>query len=147
MYTHILFPTDGTAGSQKAETHVMELAEKFASRVTLLNAYELMELIPIFENTYAHLEELEVYLQDQSQQIIDAALARFAERGLQAGQLRLKGDPGRSIVDAADDLHCDLIVMGSRQHGSVQRLLLGSVSNYVLHHSACPVLMIPTQHH
>lgn len=125
----------------------MALADKFGSRITLLNVYELMELIPVFENTYAHLEELEIYLQDQSQQIIEATLKRFAQHGLQTNTLHLKGDPGRSIVDAADDLHCDLIVMGSRQHGSVQRLLLGSVSNYVLHHSSCPVLMVPTQHH
>ncbi|MGV3525667.1 MAG: universal stress protein [Candidatus Sericytochromatia bacterium] len=147
MYTHILFPTDGSAGSQKAEDHVLALAGKFGSRVTVLNVYELMELIPVFENTYAHLEELEVYLKDQSRQIAETVLTRFGQHGIQAEALCLKGDPGRSIVNASEDLSCDLLVMGSRQAGSVQRLLLGSVSNYVLHHSSCPVLMIPSQHH
>jgi nucleotide-binding universal stress UspA family protein len=49
------------------------------------------------------------------------------------------GSPGPSIVQAAVDEHCQLIVVGTRGLGTVRRTILGSVSDYILHHSHVPV--------
>lgn len=143
MYQHILFPTDGTEASLRVEAHVVALAGLFNARVTILHAYEFLEVIPVYEATYAYLDELELYLAGQSREVAAQCEARFVAAGLTVSSQVLKGDPGQSVVAAAKAQACDLIVMGSRQRGPVRRLLLGSVSNYVVHHAECPVLIVP----
>ena len=53
----------------------------------------------------------------------------------------LTGDPGEQIVEAATKEGADFIITGSRGQGTIRRTLLGSVSDYVLHHSHVPVLI------
>lgn len=55
------------------------------------------------------------------------------------------GKPGEHIVKAASDLHVDHIVIGSRGLGKIRRTFLGSVSDYVLHHSDIPVTIVTAQ--
>ncbi|NJP12458.1 MAG: universal stress protein [Leptolyngbyaceae cyanobacterium RU_5_1] len=52
------------------------------------------------------------------------------------------GDPGRAICHLADTWSADLIILGRRGHSGLKELVLGSVSNYVLHHAPCSVLTI-----
>ena len=53
-----------------------------------------------------------------------------------------KGPARTVIVSKVDSEECDLVVVGSRGLGNVTSLIIGSVSNYVLHHAKCPVLLI-----
>ena len=50
-------------------------------------------------------------------------------------------NPGEFIVKQAADKHARMIVMGTRGMGTVRRTLIGSVSDYVIHHAHCPVLV------
>lgn len=52
------------------------------------------------------------------------------------------GDPKHIICDVARQEDCDLIVVGSHSHGMVDRALMGSVSDYVVHHAPCAVLVV-----
>ncbi len=52
------------------------------------------------------------------------------------------GEPASKIIEAANNWQADLIVMGSHGRGKVQGLLLGSVSQGVLHNARCPVLVV-----
>ncbi|KAG8376859.1 hypothetical protein BUALT_Bualt09G0107700 [Buddleja alternifolia] len=52
------------------------------------------------------------------------------------------GDAKDMICQAAEQLHVDLVVLGSRGLGAIKRALLGSVSNYCVHHVPCPVLVV-----
>jgi nucleotide-binding universal stress UspA family protein len=52
------------------------------------------------------------------------------------------GSPGRAICDAAKEWKADLVIVGSRGRKGLSELLLGSVSNYVMHHVACSVMVI-----
>merc|ERR1712168_1349693 len=56
------------------------------------------------------------------------------------------GKPGEAIVTAANENHADLIVMVSRGRNAVRRTSTGSVSDYVIHHSSVPVLVVPPEH-
>lgn len=55
------------------------------------------------------------------------------------------GSPGEDIVEFAGDLGADLIILGRTNRGTLADLLLGSASNYVVHHAQCSVLLVHTQ--
>jgi nucleotide-binding universal stress UspA family protein len=144
MFKHILYPSDGSNASEQVLTHVRDLAQKFNAEVTVLHAYEFLEVIPVYETTYAYLDELENYLESQSSQIASQIKQKLTDAGITAHTAVIKGDPGYSIINTAEEHHCDLIVMGSRGLGPVKRFLLGSVSHYVVNHAKCPVMIVPT---
>ncbi|XP_058759702.1 universal stress protein PHOS34-like isoform X1 [Vicia villosa] len=52
------------------------------------------------------------------------------------------GEPKEKICETVQDLHADVLVMGSRAFGPIKRMFLGSVSNYCAHHAHCPVIII-----
>ncbi|XP_052795503.1 universal stress protein in QAH/OAS sulfhydrylase 3'region-like isoform X1 [Mya arenaria] len=54
---------------------------------------------------------------------------------------RLHGPPGEAIVKAADSQNADMIVAGSRGFGTLRRTIMGSVSDYIVHHSKVPVMI------
>lgn len=66
------------------------------------------------------------------------------------GELNIKGDvhfevgkPGERVVEAAKKYNANMIVMGTRGFGVIRRSVLGSVSEYVIHHSQVPVTVVP----
>ncbi|BCS96458.1 hypothetical protein DSLASN_20900 [Desulfoluna limicola] len=54
------------------------------------------------------------------------------------------GKPGEDIVEFAGDLGADLIILGRTNRGTIADLLLGSASNYVVHHAQCSILLVHT---
>jgi nucleotide-binding universal stress UspA family protein len=55
----------------------------------------------------------------------------------------LVGDAGRGICELAEEVGASVVVIGSRGHGGLKRALLGSVSDHVVRHAPCPVLVSP----
>ena len=52
------------------------------------------------------------------------------------------GEPGPAICHLADELHADAVVVGSHGRGLLKQMVLGSVSDYVVRHAPCPVLVV-----
>ena len=55
--------------------------------------------------------------------------------------VRLEGRPETAILAKAEEIQATMIVMGSRGLGTIRRTILGSVSDYILHHSHIPVMI------
>jgi nucleotide-binding universal stress UspA family protein len=64
------------------------------------------------------------------------------ERGIRSHTKLLVGDAAKEIVQFADSIDADLIVVGSRGHGTISSALLGSVSRGILHEARRPVLVV-----
>jgi len=74
--------------------------------------------------------------------LLAAAAARFPDARLPIERLVTEGDPAQEIVRRAGERDVDLVVLGARGLGTLGRLLLGSVSETVLHHAGRPVLIV-----
>jgi nucleotide-binding universal stress UspA family protein len=62
------------------------------------------------------------------------------------GSYLREGDPDVEIVAVGEEIGAGLIVMGSRGRGGVRRALMGSVSDAVVRHAHCPVLVVRSEH-
>ena len=80
----------------------------------------------------------------QEHRQIQAIADRFRNTGLDTTALLIQGVTVDTILAEATKLDADMIVIGTHGHGAMYRLLVGSVSEGVLHKSRCPIFVIPT---
>lgn len=125
----ILAPIDGSASAEKALQYAAYLAEKTGAKMTMLYVQEsgLFKLKP--ETT-----------SEIGNRILSTAAERIKRTKLD--QKLESGDPAKVIIQTASKEDYDLIVMGSRGLGIVERFLLGSVSDHVTHYADRSVLII-----
>ncbi|KAJ4832038.1 hypothetical protein Tsubulata_017765 [Turnera subulata] len=74
--------------------------------------------------------------------LLSRALQMCKTRMIKAESLILEGDPKEMICQATEQVHVDVLVVGSRGLGMVKRAFLGSVSDYCAHHAKCPILIV-----
>jgi nucleotide-binding universal stress UspA family protein len=86
-------------------------------------------------------DELEAEIRAEAERDVDAARERLTRTGVRVGGTVLHGRPASAIVDEARRMRADLIVVGSRGHGTIESMLLGSVSAEVVDHAPVPVLV------
>ena len=70
---------------------------------------------------------------------------KATEAGVDSEYTQLTGNPGRTICELADTWEADLIIVGSRGLKGIKEMFLGSVSNYVTHHTPCSVLIVRSE--
>jgi nucleotide-binding universal stress UspA family protein len=145
MFKKILVCADGSEGAGHAAQTARDIAAKFGAEVLLVNVaspatavapYMLMpEAVPDAWEVGEHLLEAQ-------KSILSKAKVVFEQEGIAVQACGLTGQPVHEIVRVAEKERVDLIVLGSRGMGGFKRLLLGSVSDGVLHHAHCPVLIV-----
>jgi nucleotide-binding universal stress UspA family protein len=140
MFSNILFPADGSESSNKALQYVIDFARKFNCRVVVLYSHDIPSVN--YSPYYVPNPELLEELLESSKKFVKETRDVFEKAGIKAKSILIRGIPGEKIIEAAESENCDLIIMGSRGLSTVKRLLLGSVSNYVIHHTKKPVLII-----
>ncbi|MGC9974871.1 MAG: universal stress protein [Gaiellaceae bacterium] len=131
----ILVATDGSICGQQAEDEGVELAVATGARLVFLHVQP--EGDPSRSQPGTLSEET-----DESHALLDRALAKAVEAGVYAESEIVEGNPGREIVDAARLRGADIIVVGSRGHGKLSSMFLGSVSHDVLSEADRPVLIV-----
>ena len=139
MFKSIVWATDGSENAENALALVQELAEQGDATVTIMHVVERIEGFGAVGQA-RRVDEKE--LQRHFQEVADGLSAR----GINA-TLKVSGDvgvrPAHEIVNAAREQGADLIVAGTRGHSPIGGLLLGSVTNRLLHIAPCPVLVVP----
>lgn len=84
-------------------------------------------------------------LQNKNQMTLDEQANQLSKRGMAVEWTQAIGDPGRQICKIAQDWDADLIMLGRRGLSGLSEILLGSVSNYVMHHAPCSVVAVQGQ--
>ena len=144
----ILVGVDGSAPSLKAVDFGADLASKYNAELILLRVVgdRAPELGPAVEE-YARSEHIPVAAAEFVLPMADNVLDNARREALATGATRILaepsfGDPTEQIIAIARDRDADLIVVGSRGHGRMAGLLLGSVAQKVVGLAHCPVVVV-----
>ena len=143
MFKHILIPTDGSDLSRKAILYGVQLAKESGAKVTGLTVtepYQAAGMDTVF--VPVDLGDYEEQSRILSEKAIDQVKMAAQAAGVSCETIREVNDrPYRAIIDVAQALGCDLIVMASHGRRGISALLLGSETAKVLTHSTIPVLV------
>lgn len=144
----ILLATDGTKQGDSAIEMLGNLRLGEADEIKVVSVVDMA--IPLAIDVYGgylpDTTELEKAARDNAERVLEAGMGRAKEIAGDAalsGEL-LFGSPESRIVETAEQIKADLIILGSHGYNRWERLLLGSVSNSVLHHAPCSVLVVRT---
>ncbi len=146
MFDRIVVGTDGSKTATEAVRQASELAKISKSELNIVSAYE-----PISQ---AQLREESTDVPGDVAQVVNprqevnvaldnaAGIAKKAKVGVQKHPR--EGDPADAILDVAEEINADLIIVGNKGMTGAKRFLLGSVPNKVSHHAPCSVMIIQT---
>jgi nucleotide-binding universal stress UspA family protein len=138
MFKKILLATDGSPSASRALEYARDLALREDAQVIVLHAFEPTPTY-LGEPWGKRVMAVNIAL---GREVADEAAQRLQEAGVDIIVEILEGPPADAILRVVSVRQPDLIVMGSRGHGEVASLLLGSVSHRVLAHTHVPVLVI-----
>jgi nucleotide-binding universal stress UspA family protein len=129
----ILLATDGSGDARLAARAAADLSDKTGAELHIIHAWQYVPH-PVLDPE--HYEEEAKRLLKEQTELVASAGATVTENHL------TMGPPVDAILDLSERIGADLVVVGSRGHGPVERLLLGSVSEGVVHHATRPVLVL-----
>jgi nucleotide-binding universal stress UspA family protein len=138
MFKRIIVALDGSEHSYRALEYARSLADCFGATLWLVHAFpHTSDLLG-----YEDYEKLVAQREGAGQLILDEAHRRLGETRLAVQEELIEEPAAEAILAVAKIRQADLIVMGTRGRSSLQGVLLGSVSNKVIHHAACPVMLV-----
>ncbi len=141
MYKKILVPLDGSALAEAVLPHAQALAKAEGAEIVLLSVpmtpnLEFLARSPslatkVIEDTEI---ETETYLEKEE--------AKLTQAGAKVTHIMREGPIPEMILKVADEVHADVIAMSTHGRSGVQRWLMGSVADRVVHYSHIPVMLI-----
>ncbi|OGT02729.1 MAG: hypothetical protein A3F73_07440 [Gallionellales bacterium RIFCSPLOWO2_12_FULL_59_22] len=135
-FARIMLATDGSEYSEGAVRVAVEMSRRYKARLLILS-------IAVHSPEYATLvPDLEEIATAQAQANVQNAVARA--QGIDYEEVvKLASDPYRGIVEAAEELRADIIVMGRRGRRGLARLMVGDATAKVVGSASCAVLVVP----
>jgi len=140
-FQHILVAYDGSSQARMALDRAIDMARSSSARLTILTVYQP----PVLWST-----GLAMPMEppgEEEKEALDRVLREAVELARDRGVADVRGEllqdhPAEAILHLSESEHADLVVMGSRGQSATSRLLLGSVSDAVLHHARVAVLVV-----
>jgi nucleotide-binding universal stress UspA family protein len=146
MFKKILLCSDGSDHALHATRAAAEIAEKFGAQLVSLSVYDPSSLVAAYIGVPGGSLETTTDSACYANETLDAVEKEtskiLTEHPIHYEARREFGHPVERIIAVAEDEKVDLIVLGSRGLGGFERFLLGSVSEGVLRHAHCPVLIL-----
>lgn len=137
MINKILVPVDGSDSSDRAVAQAISIADVCSAKLNFLYVANINQLAI----NAALSDAILAAVKKAGDVILDRAI-NMVPSDIQYETFSETGSPAVTILDFEKKLQADLIVMGSRGLGLVKGVLLGSVSQYIMEQSSCPVLVV-----
>ena len=145
----ILIATDGSEYSAAAIETACEIIFKTENcEIEIISAYEVITYTGMesFGVSVEYVAEVQKIAQNQATKYVNDSQTlirgRFPDLSVQINTKILNGSPGRVIVEEAKDWGADIVIVGSHGYGFWERAFLGSVSQAVVNHAPCSVLIV-----
>lgn len=139
LFRNIVAAYDGSNLSKKALQKAVQLAQLSNAKLNVIHVFQL-PVYPVGDAAFAFTEQ-EAGLLNDEQEVLSEAKSMVPPE-ITATYTMEKGSPAKEILDFADKVDADLIVIGSRGLGPIREFILGSVSHNVVQHAKIPVLVI-----
>jgi nucleotide-binding universal stress UspA family protein len=153
MIKKILIGIDESSYADRAAKYGFDLAETFGAQVGLVHVIEPAAMTMTSSGTdeilgtpmqNLNVNEPELLkIQDEASEKMLARIAGKYEGKAQITQFNEYGSTGEGIITCSKEYKADLIVLGTHHRSGLDRLLTGSVAEYVVRHSEIPVLVVP----
>ena len=140
MFSKILVPVDGSDNSFRALDNAIFLAKSTGASVTAIHVIENPPTV--YVESQKLLNGLLANYRTESAKVLDKCKQIADKSGVKLETVITEGDAASSIAGYAHKEGFDLIIIGGRGLGRFKEMVLGSVSNKVLHHAKCSVLMV-----
>ena len=146
MFGRIVVGTDGSETAAEAVRQATELAKATGATLDIVSAYEpvprdrLREESAEVPGDVAHA----VGPREDVNQVLEGAATAATGAGIEIQTHRREGEPADALLDVAEEVKADVIVVGNKGMTGAKRFLLGSVPNKVSHHAPCGVWIVRT---
>jgi len=141
--TRILLATDGSEEAELAALRAVELAQSTDSELHVVHVGVLPTFLESYPGTLGYSGKLYEQIEEESRELLRELSWRVkVAGGAVAGAHLRMGAVDLEVVALAKELGADLIVMGCRGHQGIRRAIEGSISDGVIRHAPCPVLVV-----
>jgi nucleotide-binding universal stress UspA family protein len=141
-FERILVATDFSAASAPAFAKAIVMAKQAGAELTIAHAYQPPSMLLDGYVPPATYEKWDHGLEEEVRKKLQHLVEDAEKAGVVAVPLVLTGNPDEAITEAARDLDCDLVIMGTHGRTGVSRFFLGSVASRVISTAPCPVMTI-----
>lgn len=141
MYSKILFPTDGSDGSNVALEHAIDLAKRYDATLEGLYVGDQRSLAGLAGDMDR--ENIRESQQSLGREALETVRAAAEAVGIDVETTQRSGIPAESILETIEEDDIDLVVMGTHGRTGFKRALLGSVAENVVRRSSVPVHLVP----
>jgi nucleotide-binding universal stress UspA family protein len=146
MFGSIVVGTDGSGTATQAVREAVDVAKAVGATLELVSAYTPISEQRLRAERRDAPEDVQWAInpkQEVELSLNDAAeIAR--EAGVQVNTHAREGDPADAILDVAEELKAELVIIGNKGMTGAKRFLLGSVPDKISHHAPCSVLIVRT---
>jgi nucleotide-binding universal stress UspA family protein len=146
LFKRIVVGTDGSDTASHAVGEAIDLAKATGASVAFVSAYEPVPQGRLREESVEVPGDVlhAVGPREDVNVILEAATGRANQAGVDAEAYPREGDPADAILDVAEEIGADVIVVGNKGMTGAARFLLGSVPNKISHHAPCGVFIVRT---
>jgi nucleotide-binding universal stress UspA family protein len=135
----ILVAHDGSKHSDKALKKAMEIALSFNASLTVLSVIPELYLTELSD---LDRERITRALTEETKIAMEKIRSSLASRSVETKTIIRQGPPAEKILETAQKMKVDLVVVGSHGRHGARKFLLGSVSSKVVDYASCPVLVV-----
>jgi nucleotide-binding universal stress UspA family protein len=146
MFRHILCPTDLKERAFIALKNAVQIAHQFNSKITMLNAHpEFMDQQEreMLRVSFDGLKEKYRRIAVKSREEMKAEISKLHAEDIQVDYVLREGKPETIILETAEKLGIDLIVICTDGRDNIKDFVTGTITEHVINHASCPVLVIP----
>jgi nucleotide-binding universal stress UspA family protein len=140
MLSKLLVPVDGSENSLRALDHAIYLAKKTGANITAMNIIENPPTV--YVESQKLLNDLLANFRAEAANILDKCKQIAEKSDVKIETVIGEGDAASTIVGYAQKGAFDTIIIGRRGIGRFKEMMLGSISNKVLHHAKCTVMIV-----